>query len=64
MKRNLHAKYGVREYRIVDPEGKRVELLSWTEGGYRTEAVYPHTDRLFSRLGTVQGLQMKPVTAK
>ena len=46
MKRNLHAKYGVREYRIVDPEGKRVELLSWTEGGYRTEALYPHTDRL------------------
>ena len=50
MKRNLHAKYGVREYQIVDPEGKRVELLFWTEGGYRTEAVFPHTGRLSSRL--------------
>ena len=50
MKRNLYAKYGVHEYWIVDPEGKSVEVLSWTEGGYRTEAVFPHTRRLSSPL--------------
>jgi len=46
IKRNLYAKYGAREYWIVDPDGKTVEVLSWTETGYRTEAIVTQTGRL------------------
>jgi Uma2 family endonuclease len=50
IKRNLFAKYGVREYWIVDPEAKTVDVLSWTETGYRVEAVFPQTGVLSSGL--------------
>jgi Uma2 family endonuclease len=50
IKRRLYAKYGVCEYWIVDPDKKTVEVLSWTESGYRTEAVVPQTGRLRSSL--------------
>jgi len=41
IKRSLYAKYGVPEYWIVDPDSQTIEVLSWTETGYRTEAVVP-----------------------
>ena len=50
IKRSLYAKYGVPEYWIVDPDSKTVEVLSWTESGYRTEAVIPRSGMLNSPL--------------
>ena len=48
IKRKLYAKYGVREYWIINPEDQNVEVLSWTDEGYRTEAVFPRTGSLNS----------------
>jgi len=50
IKRSLYAKYGVREYWIVDPENKTVSVLSWTETGYRIKAVAPQAGPLSSGL--------------
>jgi len=50
IKRSLYAKYGVAEYWIVDPDNKTVEVLSWTETGYRTDAVVPRDGTLNSPL--------------
>jgi len=50
IKRNLYAKYGVREFWIVDPDVKAVEVLSLTETGYRTIVIVPQTGTLNSPL--------------
>ena len=50
IKRKIYARFGVQEYWIVDPDRKTVEVLSWTESGYRTEAVVPATGTLNSAL--------------
>ncbi len=50
IKRNLYAKYGVRQYWIVEPDAKTLEVLVWTETGYRSAAVFPQTGVLNSDL--------------
>jgi Uma2 family endonuclease len=48
VKRKLYAKYGVREYWIVDPAAATVEALEWTPSGYRTLHVVPRAGALSS----------------
>ena len=50
IKRKLYAKFGVREYWIVDPDAATVEVLVWSESGYVSAGVYGITDRLSSPL--------------
>jgi Uma2 family endonuclease len=50
IKRKLYAKSGVREYWIVDPSAKTIEVLTWGKKGYRRSATYPHTAQVSSRL--------------
>jgi Uma2 family endonuclease len=49
-KRRLYSKCGIKEYWIVDPDARIVEVLSLIETGYRTEAVYSVSGRLNSAL--------------
>lgn len=41
VKRKLYAKYGVREYWLVDPDGRTVEVLTLGQEGYETSRVFP-----------------------
>ena len=50
IKRKIYARFGVQEYWIVDPDRKTVEVLSWTESGYHTEAIVPAGGTLNSAL--------------
>jgi Uma2 family endonuclease len=50
IKRKIYAKYGVREYWIVDPEAKVIEVTSLGEKGLETVQVYPQGSTLVSPL--------------
>lgn len=50
VKRNLYAKYGVKEYWIVDPSAKNVEILSLSGQGYKLSGVFFIDDVLSSPL--------------
>jgi len=55
-KRTLYAKHGVREYWIVDPEEKTIEVLELRQRGYERFALYKKQDTLTSPL--LSGLQI------
>ena len=50
IKCDLYAKHGVREYWIVDPDSRSIEVLALTDSGYHTDAVVPWTGTLNSPL--------------
>lgn len=55
-KRHLYAKYGVREFWVVDPEGRTIEVAVLREGELATLQVYPVGAMLVSPL--LPGFQM------
>jgi Uma2 family endonuclease len=45
-KRALYARYGVREYWIVDPKARRIEVLGLDVAGFKSLGTYGVTDQL------------------
>ncbi|MCK4411026.1 Uma2 family endonuclease [Candidatus Bipolaricaulota bacterium] len=50
LKRTLYARHGVKEYWIVDPEAKTVEVLTLEEKGFELFSAYKGTELLNSPL--------------
>ena len=49
-KKTLYARYGVREYWVVDPEGKTVEVLTLGKAGFESSGTYGKMDTLKSTI--------------
>jgi Uma2 family endonuclease len=56
LKRKLYAKFGIKEYWIVDPESKSVEVMSLGEKGFETVRLYKIGESLSSPL--LKGLSL------
>jgi len=50
VKKKLYARYGVKEYWIVDPEEEAIEVWALGRGGYERVALYKKADMLTSSL--------------
>lgn len=57
-KRTLYARHGVREYWLVDPDTKTIEVLSLGKAGYRTARRYEGAQPVASPL--LAGLSIEP----
>lgn len=60
IKSTIYARYGAREYWLVSPTERTVEVLALAEEGYKTHGVYGAEDTLVSPL--LQGLLL-PIKA-
>ncbi len=49
-KRTLYSRHGVREYWLVDPDAKTVEILTESDEGFTVTATYHRGEALFSVL--------------
>lgn len=61
VKKRLYAKFAVHEYWIVSPEQKTIEVMSWSEEGFKTVQVYPLEGTLKSPLLTGFLLPLKEI---
>ncbi len=61
LKMRTYARYGVREYWLVDPEQKTVEVYRLVEAGYELARTFQSTDTLTSELFPGLGLPVTPI---
>lgn len=61
VKKRLYMEHGVKEFWIVDPDKKRVEVLVLKEGGFETIGIYFMDDELTSPLLKEFRLDLKEV---
>ncbi len=47
-KRRIYGKYGIKEYWIVDPDKRTVEVLTLTDSGLETYRVFPSPSKIIS----------------
>lgn len=40
LKRERYARFGVREYWLVDPVARSIEVLTWQEGAFHSQGIY------------------------
>ena len=60
-KRTLYARHGVKEYWIVDPETKSIEVMALQEKGFETAQVYKMGESLSSPLLNKLSLNLEEV---
>ena len=61
VKKRLYMEYGVKEFWIVDPDKKAIEIMVLSETGYETEGLYFIDDELTSPLLRDFRLDLKEV---
>lgn len=49
-KKKLYSRHAVLEYWIVNPEEKTIEIMEWTEQGFKILQVYPAQSTLSSKI--------------